>query len=562
MNNLRSDLTYAMPMHFERLKWQDTIFADSPSRLALMKIQPDYPLRELSVCVSRNTTFELLAEALPPFLGYSGLSARYAIGAYDDTLNFSTVSDADINIIWLDYTRYAEQIEKEIFLDWLKDRLHSLRKITAAPILINTAWRNQYLSEALVIFEKEIPGLKFFDIGLLEQDLGENAIDARMNTLGAMQFSAKGITRIAQYLGLQLIPSAIFPRLKAVAVDFDNTIYSGVLGEDGIQGVELTPQHKSLQEKLVKLHQEGMFLVAVSKNELEDVEKLLDAREDFPLKRDHFSAMAVSWGSKGKGISKSAEKLRIGTDAFLFLDDNMGELNEVSALLLNVQMIHASSPENVLSALSLYPALSARMQTNEDSLRAADLAAADRRQEEMSKSADPYAYLKSLHTEMTFRLNMLEDRQRLYELSSKTNQFNMSISRFSEAAVQNWLTEENKDVVCVSLKDDMSDSGIIAVLFIEREDAAARVCELCISCRALGRKLEDRMVFGSLEHLYQGSLPAHVIFEYRKGPRNGPALNWLENISHQKCDKEAGSITIPWSSIDAIIEEKVIKNER
>ena len=147
---------------------------------------------------------------------------------------------------------------------------------------------------------------------------------------------------LARKLACHWIPATIFPPIKAVALDLDNTLHDGVLGEDGIQGVQLTPAHQALQHFIKSLQQRGIFIALLSRNEPIDVEALFAQRDDYPLRWDDFSVTEISWGDKAAAINRIAKALRVAADSILFVDDNPGELASVAAQLPQVHTVYAS----------------------------------------------------------------------------------------------------------------------------------------------------------------------------------------------------------------------------
>lgn len=534
---------HALPPALSRCAAQDTVFAPQPNRLALMQLEVTWPLAPLKLTIHRNTTVEFIESALIPYLAYAGYEPFFSIGGYDDSLSLSGDLETELHIIWLDFGRYDSLIQDGSFLPWLEERLLTLRGMSTAPILLCNTPTNTSLNKELAGLEKKVSDMRVFDLHSVLTPLGDKAFDQRMLALGATGFSAKAVLVMAQNLGMKWIPSAIAPRLKAIVVDLDNTLYSGILGEDSSEGLELTGAYRLLQEKLFDLKKQGLFLAVLSKNEAADVEGLFQTRQDFPLGIGDFSAKAISWNSKAEGMTDIARALRIGTDAILFIDDNMGELNAVSHAFPDVKLLHASDPELVNRALDFYPGLMSWIDTRENTLRSADLAANARREEAMKKEGDPLAYLKSLETKLVFGLNRTKDARRLYDLSQKTNQFNLALKRFQLADVERYLQQSDKLVVTVALSDKLSDSGIIASLMLGTEGDRLIVDELCISCRALGRGLEDYMIFRSISLAAEMAGLSRVGFAYSTAPRNGPARRWLEQSSGQTL-KEKGLITM------------------
>jgi FkbH-like protein len=319
--------------------------------------------------------------------------------------------------------------------------------------------------------------------------------------------------------------------LKAVVLDLDNTLHKGVLGEDGIQGVQLTPGHVLLQRYIKSLQERGIFIALVSRNERADVEALFAQRQDYPLRWEDFSAVEVSWGDKAASLARTAKTLRIALDSILFVDDNPGELASISAQLPEVHTILAQSDATLtLQAIHFYPGVWRWKREGEDTKRIQDLKANDERDALTASLSSPGDYFRSLQIALVCRNNPLEALSRLADLCKKTNQFNLALRRFNQAEIAERLSRSNACVTSVQLKDRFSDSGIIAVVIAERESERLEVEELCISCRALGRRLESTIIVEALRNMTIFDGCQEVTFRVQHGPRNQPALDWLSRF--------------------------------
>jgi FkbH-like protein len=255
---------------------------------------------------------------------------------------------------------------------------------------------------------------------------------------------------------------------------------------------------------------------------------LFSTRKDFPLRWEHFSAAAISWQAKAGGIRQVANKLRIGLDAILFVDDNPGELAAVAAELPTVSTLHAATDATLTHrALEFYPGLWAWERTPTDAIRAADLEAETERARLASDVADPMDYLRSLQVKLRIGITPRAHLARLHELSQKTNQFNLNLERLSEVELATLLDAPDHRVAVIGLQDRLSDSGLIGLLIGRLEGDVLCIRELAISCRALGRRLEDLMIAEAVRAV-RAELPAtRVQFCHRIGPRNAPARDWL-----------------------------------
>jgi FkbH-like protein len=521
----------------ERLEWQPILFAPTPERRALLRLRASWPLADRHIRVHRNHTVEPSMALVRPYLEYAGIAPRVMIGDYDDSLSFSEVSDepADAEIVWLDHERFA--LSGTGLADWLATRLTALRARTSAPILVLDSdgppeEREPFvarLSEAA----SEIGGVRIADRTELWRELGEGYFDPERVTATGTRMSREGGMQTARLLGTRWLPVLLAPRLKAIVVDLDNTLYSGVLGEDGPDRLDVTDGHRALGRELRALRDSGVFLAIASRNEAADVNELFARRDDLPLSLDDLSATAIGWQPKSESLREIADKLRIGTDALLFVDDNPGELLDTMHQLPELHCLAADpAGEDTARALALYPGLFSFGGAAADAVRLADLRANEARTRVRQDSVrDIAAYYRELQVSLTVARDRRSDLERAASLSNKTNQFNLAFARYTEGALMSLFAFGDWRVSTIALRDRLSDSGIIAMAVTERAERTLRVHELCVSCRALGRRLEDLIV----GHLLGGPSGLtdvdDVIFTFVDGPRNQPARAWLAGLS-------------------------------
>ncbi|SDN57645.1 HAD-superfamily phosphatase, subfamily IIIC/FkbH-like domain-containing protein [Klenkia soli] len=533
----------------DRLEWQSRVLAEHPRRLDLLRLAPSWPTREIRVRVHRNTPVEYVTSLAGPFLAYAGLSAVFELSDYDDSLAALDAVDPgpDVEVVWLDHTRYDHLAADEV-ADWLIGRITALRTRTTAPVLVvdrpGDDDRARLLRDRLSGFGTVLPDVAVADLGAVAARLGDAFTDTRLQAVGGTALSSAATVLVAQRLGLRWLPVATGVRVKAVAVDLDMTLYDGVLGEDGPRGVTLTDGHADLQRVLRGLADDGVLLAVVSRNEPADVEELFRLRPDFPLRWSDFSARAVGWGAKSQGVAAVAADLRIAPDAVVFVDDNPGELAEVAAGTTVAGLVQAGDPRATATALGLFPGLHGHVRTTEDRLRATDLAAATTRA--AAATTDPASYLASLDVRIDLALDAREDLDRVADLAARTNQFNVSLGRTPAAAFARWMAAADAGVVTARLRDRLSDSGLVAVVAGRRDDdGGLLVEEAFISCRALGRGVEDVLLAAAVERLLDLASTPGVRLRYRPGPRNEPARAWLRRRTADPV-VDAADVLVDW----------------
>lgn len=534
----------------ERCAMAAVLYKENPTRREVAALKPSWACREIRVRVHRNHSFEHVASAAEGWAAFGGFKMVWAEAPYDDSLSMlPSEEQADLDLIWYD----VESIQSRPGLDvpaWLRSRAQALRGLSTAPILMVVVGLDQEAEQALRHSIRDLPGVRLAPLSETLSALAD-PFDRRLQKLSGSRLSQSASLTIARHMACRWLPALLAPRIKAVIVDLDQTLYEGVLGEDGV-AVRLTPAHASLQSALLKLKASGVFLGVVSRNTPEDVAALFAERKDFPLKLADFSAIEIGWGSKAESMLHACQMLRISPEAALFIDDNPGELAEVAERLPGTRLLLAGEDTaTTFRALEFYPGLWTWKVSSDDLLRVADLEADAARRSLQIGAQDKAAYLRELSPQLEVRLRPASLASRLHELSQKTNQFNLSLSRLDELKVHDYIHKADHFAVSVGLSDRLTDSGVVAAMFGRIVNDDIIVDEWVISCRALGRELEDVMAASALSAVARQAKAAW--FHHRAGPRNAPAREWLTRISGSGLDPD-GKVLVPISCFGAAME--------
>ena len=306
------------------------------------------------------------------------------------------------------------------------------------------------------------------DLKAILSDLGDTAYDERMWELAKMPWSMEALLEIKKLFT---------PVKKVLALDLDNTLWKGVVSEDGVDAIE---PNELLQRKALMLKECGVVLVALSKNNPEDVAPALrDAR--MLLHEDDFAAIRVNWDAKSLNLSDVARELNVGIDSFVFVDDNPGNRAEMRASLPEVT-ITPFPPD-----LSLY--FHSAALTDEDRMRTAHYKAESLRREEASRlSLDDY--LRSLDIKNEIHLITEEEFARVAQLAQKTNQFNVCTNRWTEDDVRSFAADSRHAILTLHSSDRFGDLGLVAFVHVTIDGDAAEIVDWVMSCRAMNRRIE------------------------------------------------------------------------
>lgn len=533
----------------EKAARQSVIFARSPRYTDLISLECPWPTDRVTVRVHRNQSFELVERVLKPFLAFAGVIADVTYSEYDDSLSVDSDGSADLEMVWIDFNRYTDGSGP--LAHWLTQRIVTLRSRSAAPILVcdwpaNTDDAKAF-NEALRMSAGAMAGVYVCEQSEIARSLGGSYLDPRSAAIAGNSLSRQATVLTAQAMGLKWIPAALSVRIKAVVVDLDNTLYTGVLSEDGMDGIGVTDEHRELQSDLIELSRRGVFLAVASRNDPRDTSQLLAAGGPLEIHESDLAATMITWDDKAEGILALAERLRIHPDSMLLIDDNAGELAHVASET-GVHCLHATDPAVTRQALGLYPGLFRFHVGGEDSVRVNDIQASAIRAAELAGARDEAAYRRALGARLRFRMNPDDLVERIHELSTKTNQFNTALHRFTAAEAAQYLGDHERRVATVALADRLSESGVVAALFARRDGAVLHIDEIAISCRALGRQLEGTMVLECVRRMLLELPSSSVTVAWRRGPRNGPALDWLAACSGPLVG-DGGSVVIESASI-------------
>jgi FkbH-like protein len=331
---------------------------------------------------------------------------------------------------------------------------------------------------------------------------------------------------------------------KVVVLDCDNTLWKGVVGEDGVRGIEIDEGRRALQQKMVHLHDSGVLICLCSKNVEEDVEAVFATRGDMLLKSDHIVRRRVNWRAKSENIRALGRELNLGLDSFVFIDDNPIECAEVLANCPGVTVAQLPQESGAISAfVASYWPFDQIGATREDRQRALMYRQESRREELRSKVNSLQAFLEQLELKIDIAPMTATQRPRVAQLTQRTNQFNTTTKRRSEAELEDQLKAPGCDCRVVELRDRFGDYGLIGTAIYCFRDDALVVDSLLLSCRALGRGVEHRLLAELGRLAGARALPAvHVPFVASK--KNAPAFAFLDSVGAQfRHDDGNGQVT-------------------
>ncbi|MBF0339974.1 MAG: HAD family hydrolase [Magnetococcales bacterium] len=289
---------------------------------------------------------------------------------------------------------------------------------------------------------------------------------------------------------------------KCLVTDLDNTLWGGVIGEDGLEELRLGPDHPgnaylAYQRTLLQLHSRGILLAIASKNNPEDVEAVFANHPAMLLQLRHFACRQIHWQPKSRSLLAIARELDIALEHLVFVDDNPAELAEVRAALPMVTVIpFPARPEEAVAAILEPGWFDALVLSSEDRHRTALYAQKAQAEALKATSHSLESYLTSLEMVVEIALATSATLARIAQLTQKTNQFNLTTFRHSEEEIARRMEDPSWLVLSVRVTDRFGDNGVVGVMMarLSPDPATLEVETFLLSCRVIGRTIETAML--------------------------------------------------------------------
>jgi FkbH-like protein len=332
---------------------------------------------------------------------------------------------------------------------------------------------------------------------------------------------------------------------KCLALDLDNTLWGGVVGENGVAGLKVGGSYPGnifteLQKEIAALHERGVTLTIVSKNNEADAWEVFNQRPEMILKRAHFNAYRINWQDKASNLRELASELNLGLDAFVMLDDNPVERDWIEKALPEVEVCPASDPLEMLRWLATCRRFDTLAITREDALRAKSYAAVEERSRLANESSNLEDYLASLETKVEVGCNTRAQVARVAQLTQKTNQFNLTTRRYTESEIQERMQNSSWRVFWCACRDRFADEGVIGAALVETRNQEWLIDTFLVSCRVLGRGVEKAFL-GAICDQACCSGAKLVRGEYIRSAKNSQTENFLETCGFTADERTADS---------------------
>jgi FkbH-like protein len=376
--------------------------------------------------------------------------------------------------------------------------------------------------------------VQLLDVDRVASGLGRaHAFDQRLFHLAKMDWSGALMAAVAGEVARHVIAARGTAR-KCLVLDLDNTLWGGVVGEEGPAGVLIgqgdatSEAFLAFQQRIRALKQRGILLALCSKNNPADVDEIFELRPEMPLRPGDFSAMAIGWEPKHEGLRSIAAQLNIGVDSLVFVDDNPAEVALIRELLPEVEVVQLpDDPAKFVATLDALSSFEKAVVLPDDVGKAEQYVQAAARSRWSATAADFQDYLTGLRTTVTLRPATPMDLPRVAQLCAKTNQFNVSGKRYALGELEAMLASPQHEIGCVTVTDRFGDLGLVGLFILAETAEALHIDTLLMSCRAMGRGVETAMMNGIKSRLQARPQASALTAVFIPTAKNQPAAGYF-----------------------------------
>lgn len=505
---------------------------------------------KLNIFFIRNITLDNMIPYLI-FIGKeNGFSINIDMGEYDNAMQ--TVMDTDnsiyssekgiiiiaialenlSNALVYGFSELSEQDivrEKERVLSFVEALISNIRKNSNSVLLLHnfptpvfpaygildSQKKNMQLNTVrsinLLLLEviEKFENVFLVDVDRIQSLIGyERFYDKRYWHIAKAPYSLEALKNLAKEYFLFIGAMKRSPK-KCLVLDCDNTLWGGILGEDGFDGIKIGNDYpgsafREFQKSVLNLYNKGIMLAINSKNNEQDVMKVLEEHPDMILRKEHFLVFKINWQDKAENIKEIARELNIGLDSILFIDDSQYEIEAVSRLIPDVEcVLLPKDPVLYRDILDFYRGFDVLSISVEDRKRNMMYKAGIKRKNTEASFENMEEYLRYL--EMEVEIGFADDFSvsRIAQLTQRTNQFNLTTIRYSESDIKEFMKKDDCDVFFIRARDRFGEIGIVGVAILKYIDGLCIVDSFILSCRAIGRGIEKVMLLFCIEKSFK-----------------------------------------------------------
>jgi len=372
-----------------------------------------------------------------------------------------------------------------------------------------------------------------FDFAGWAAEYGNFVFDRKMDFFANQPLSAKAVGKFSLFFARTIRPM-IQPSVKVLALDLDNVLWGGNLGETEITSLKISNDFpgnifQKIQEKALSLKNYGILLILLSKNNLNEVEEAFSKLE-MPMDLNDFVDKRINWKEKYLNLKEIAQNLNIGYDSFLFVDDQAFEREQMKFNLPNVNVLQVTEdPLNILNALESCWLFDSYRKSSEDLLRNHDYKMQVKRKSLEKKSITTEEFLKTLKLVAYITPVNENNILRVVQMLAKTNQFNLTTRRHPESKIREFLLDSRNILLAISLSDRFGDQGIVGLIIALANESKIHVDSFLLSCRAIGRGLEKAIWVHFLKKVSEKGF-SNIFAEYIPTSKNFQVSNLFDDL--------------------------------
>ena len=379
------------------------------------------------------------------------------------------------------------------------------------------------------------------------EEMGEShSFSEKMWYMGKIPHTTDCHRKLAEMI-TRLVAAEAKTAKKVLLLDLDNTLWGGLAGEHNLSPIVLSDDktglaYKNFQRVIKQMRSGGVLLGVVSKNNAGDALDIIRNHPHMVLKEDDFAVLKINWANKADNIAQIASELNLGTDSFVFLDDSPAERKLVADVLPDVTVPDfPSHPEELPRFMTdVYHRYFEKAAVTAEDMAKTEQYKANRERDNLRlQSADFNSYLKSLDMKLT-RVDPQKHAERFMQLMNKTNQFNLTTRRFSVQEVNAVIAKDDAEVFLYRVTDRFGDNGIVVAAIVEYGGEAV-ITEFTMSCRVMGRRIENAVV-EDMEQAARQRGYDRLVALYIPTPKNKPVENLYASLGYQsRAAKEDGA---------------------
>jgi len=384
-----------------------------------------------------------------------------------------------------------------------------------------------------------------FDLkSIIEAEGRKNFYSEKLWYTGSIPYGLKSIKPLLSAIN-EFAEGLISVRKKVLVLDLDNTLWGGVAGEDGANGIVLGRSligaaYRDAQKRIKEIASTGVLLAIASKNNIEDVQAIFSDNPHMVLKEKDFVLIKANWEPKYINIRDMANELNLGLDSFVFLDDNEVERESVRVNLPQVAVADfprdvAKLPNAVRDIYEKY--FWCARETEEDKAKTRQYRDEANRKKELESAASLDDYIRSLNIKVVVNKVQQDQYERTVQLLNKTNQFNTNTVRMDMAQFLKYVEDESNGVYVANVSDKYGDSGLVAIMLTHQENETLFVQNFLMSCRVMGRQIEDSIAF-AVEKQAEACGIKRITSSYKVSAKNKPVEKLWDRLGFTLVSEE------------------------